>query len=1200
MRYSQFIKVDDRFQSSVNLQFDLNKLNKINSYIPTEHSVEILDRYLRAVYYDSTDRATVLIGPYGRGKSHLILTLLAILSLKEIDADEKTGLNAKGTLDKLCERINAVNPETASLAKELKLSSKPMLPVIINSNYGDINQAFLMAIKEALQREALSDLMPDTYFEAALAMIEKWEVNFPDALEKLKEELSKSKTNIGELKTELKKCSSDAYLLFKNCYPAVASGTEFNPMTNTDVIKLYTSINLVLCEQHNYRGMMIVFDEFSKFLETNVEKKKSLDLKLIQDMAELATRSGKNQIHFICITHKGILDYSATDSFRAVEGRFSDVRFVNSSEQNYELIANAILKDKAEFAKFKEANKAAFEKIKIKSYSTGIFNDLDSDIYDDVLLYGCYPLAPFSSYTLLRVSEKVAQNERTMFTFLSKNEAHTLSKFIDMEHNGADFLTVDWIYDYFEELFKKEVFNKSVHSIWSKSVAAIKQATDENQIKIIKAIAVIGIIGDDKLKPISSHIKACLDLTDAEFDSAIEVLLRNHIIHRRGTDSHYIFLTANGVDVRKYINEVMETKAIRINRCAVLSQIVDLGNVLPRRYNDEYDMLRYFKCIFMEADAFLSIRNEEQLKNEYGCDGLIIYIVSDNKTLKLKIEEKVRTFTNDKQIIVCLVDDAFEKTDALREYFSIQDLKNNPEYSKDEKFMQELQVYEEDCAKSIIQYINKTYSPQNLKCNYYNSEGILPDITKQVHLNRAVSNICLERYQYTPKINNEMINKKNLSAPIKKARILIMKALFESAESNTIKAVEGYGPESSIYRATIRNKGLETQENSNDEGLNRILAEIRRFILDSESKKKCFENLYQILLDKPFGMRKGPIPIYIAYVLRHYLDNVIIYYTDKEVPLTPELLDRINDDPGKYYMLLEKGTKAKTKYLSDIEAAFANHGRSNDSGLNQINKAASCMKNWVKSLPKYSRDFTINHIVSSADKLDPTIISLRRELLKFDTNPRELLFETIPEKIFEQKDLNTCVKKIVEIKKFLDEYLFEFKKYLIVKTKTVFAADYKGELGQALKNWYESLEQKTRHHIFDMSTNVFISYVFGLTNYDEMAIVSDLAKQMTGLSVEDWNDTTFEYYMASLNKVVDVITEFEANKDCRTSSDTYKITVTIDGEDVERTFTNKQLSAMGEMALNNIASVFYDFNESIDNDEKMAILLKLMKDLIGK
>lgn len=44
-----------------------------------------------------------------------------------------------------------------------------------------------------------------------------------------------------------------------------------------DVVKLYLAVANALCEQTAYRGITVIFDEFSKFLEANLDKSKMLN-----------------------------------------------------------------------------------------------------------------------------------------------------------------------------------------------------------------------------------------------------------------------------------------------------------------------------------------------------------------------------------------------------------------------------------------------------------------------------------------------------------------------------------------------------------------------------------------------------------------------------------------------------------------------------------------------------------------------------------------------------------------------------------------------------------------------------------------------------------------------------------------------------------------------------------------------------------
>ena len=75
----KLIQINHSFQKSVNLQLDLDNYERIGSYIPTRSSIAILKRYWNIVSGKSGESASVLIGPYGKGKSHLLLVLLALL-----------------------------------------------------------------------------------------------------------------------------------------------------------------------------------------------------------------------------------------------------------------------------------------------------------------------------------------------------------------------------------------------------------------------------------------------------------------------------------------------------------------------------------------------------------------------------------------------------------------------------------------------------------------------------------------------------------------------------------------------------------------------------------------------------------------------------------------------------------------------------------------------------------------------------------------------------------------------------------------------------------------------------------------------------------------------------------------------------------------------------------------------------------------
>lgn len=1196
MKYSELIEVDKGFQASVNLEYDLNKVSKVRSYIPTEQSVKVLGAFLRSYYYSSEPqgRATVLIGPYGRGKSHLLLVLSALtsLDLRASSDDEKN--EARKIQYELCDKIAAVDKEVGALAKAVVESEIRTLPVIINSNSADINQSFLIAINGALRNAQLQNLLPNTYFDSAIAIIEKWAESFPEAYEKLACELKMSKTTVDELCIALKRFDEKAYALFCNCYPRIAAGTEFNPLTNMDVVKLYLAVVNALCEQTAYKGITIIFDEFSKFLEANLDKSKMLNFKIIQDMAEAATRSGSSQLHFTCITHKDILDYSSSDSFKTVEGRFRKLRFVASSEQSYELIANAIIK-RDKFEQFKVSHESEFEYVASASAITNVFSDLTEESYQQKLVYGCFPLTPLSAFSLLHVSELVGQNERTLFTFLARDDQHTLRSFLANENTEFATITVDCIYDYFEDLFKKEVFNVSVHSVWAKTDSALRQISDEIQRKILRAIAVINIIGDERLKPTPTHIKSSLMLNDDEFETAVRALLKQHILSQRDS-SEYVLLTANGVDVQKSVDSYVKTQLPRISECAVLERACELGYVLPREYNDKYGMTRCFKSIYMDAAVFVQYKNAHQLLTQYPYDGLIIHVVCLKEELREKVVKKIQSFAGTPQIILCMTRQPFENNLLLKQYEAVGQLLAKNVTNGDPHFVEELEVYGEDLQKRIQNAIYSMYSPTSEYSVFINCEGTLP-VSRQVELNKAISRICSDCYNMTPVVNNEMVNKRSLNTQNTKARDLVVDWILQHAEDTSIPCMEGYGPEVSIFKSAFKHTGLDISFSVEDPGMNAVLEKISEFIAECETSKKNFANLYQTLCSAPFGMRKGIIPLYIAYVLRQYKESIVLYYSGKEIELSAAALSHLNERPENYQILIETGIGDRNKYLDGLQALFEQYADKRIPSINRIYSIVKSMQNWMRSLPEYTKKHRKYLENGELKAVDSKIDSVRSELMRFEINSRELLFETWLSTLSKNEDLSECLAEITRVKAVLDEHLANYRNELIKKLTAMFMPGYQGGLTHAVASWYKKLPDTTKQHVFDANANALLSAAGAISAFDDELLLDDLVAIFVSIAVEDWNDALADSFIKSVSDTIAKINEYVESKSDNNQDG--RMTITIDGVIVEKSFATDAITPLGKTAFNNLKSVFEEYNDALEPDEQLAILARLIGEIIN-
>ena len=465
-KMKNFVNVDTRFQKSINLTLDTGDMALVNRYIPTRSSVSILKQYLTNIVRGQGEHATILIGPYGKGKSHLLLVLLALLCKSK---DETAEIQKK---------IIEADNSTKLLFMELAEVGRPFLPVIVSSFQGDLNESFIFALQEALKKTGIRDLpLPSEYSEAVRTM-ESWKEFYPDTYQRFEKMLEERGCTASLFKERLKKQKEATLLEFKEFYPVLTSGSVFNPMVQKEALRVYEEVNRVLCAKYGYAGIYIIFDEFSKYIEGHEAKNFAKDMKILQDMCELADSRKEEQMYLTFVAHKSIHEYvKSIDSemiqaFRGVEGRLKEIRFVVSSQNNYELIEHALHKKEGFYTSEIQERAEA-------SYQLACFSHLfEKEDFNQIVAKGCYPLTPVCAYALLNISEKIGQNERTVFTFLAGNEPGSLNRIME-GRNRENLIGVEYVYDYFKNLFRETVDETYIHNEWLKAEYALTKADTE-------------------------------------------------------------------------------------------------------------------------------------------------------------------------------------------------------------------------------------------------------------------------------------------------------------------------------------------------------------------------------------------------------------------------------------------------------------------------------------------------------------------------------------------------------------------------------------------------------------------------------------------------------------------------------------------------------------------------------------------------
>lgn len=1186
-----YIKTSDSFKNSINIYLDLNKPQKVTNYIPTKSSISILDEYIESVN-ENKDQATILIGPYGKGKSHLLLVLLSILSM-ERTAENRDIVN---TLLKSVEKVSA----KAVKSIETAWNKGRFLPVIVSNSQMELSQSFTLALNEALKREGLEEITPSTYYSKALEAVEMWESDFIETFDKLRDKLESRGFKIDDFKFKLKSCDKKALDIFKDIYPYLTSGSEFNPLVNTEILPLFRNIKDILKEDYGYSGIYIVFDEFSKFIESKSGSSTGNDMKLIQDMCELAQDSKGSQLHMTMVAHKSIKEYGdylsrdIINSFTGIEGRITEKLFITSTKNNYELIQNAIEKKESIFKEKSDIKIYTSDEVAKKYYSeTPIFKSIfNYEDFKSTLVKGCYPMNPLAAYMLLNISEKVAQNERTLFTFISKNDQNSLARYIlNHKENDSWIVGADLIYDYFKSIFKKDISSESAHEEWLKAEYAISKCNSKEQERVIKSLALINIINKPEEVPPNSRVLGnSVNLCNIE--EVLNELVENKLIYYKKAKAKYVFKTSIGADLKKEIKSRRVVKGDKANISQTLGEISDNRYVLPKRYNQEYSITRYFKYEFVEAKLFLSTSSSDIFfeKHEF-CDGKVIALVdtTDFNYSDEDIKNHLQKL-KDERLVVLNTNEKFKKVKQVQDYEVIKKLKIDQSFIENNRVLEaELQVFEEDIALEIREFIDNNYSDNKYKSIYYVESGKVLESSSDT-INKVVSKICENYYGETPVINNELINRRQItSPPIKKARKGIIEYILGGSDDESFYSKTN--PEATIFRATLVNTGVLSDYSRASKEMRNVIDIIDEFLLSCELEKKAIKDLIVKLVSPPIAIREGVIPIYIAYVMSRRKGDVLVYLNGKEYDLNSEVLINMCEKNDKYELFISTENSDKEDYINELRTMFAYEGM-DITDTSRLKGILISIQRWYRSLPQVTRTFKLRPDYIGSQDYFNAIVKIRSLLQKADTNPYEVLFKDIPSLLGTESRYDETIQELKSVKLLLQSHLDNVLVQLVRDTLTIFESNKDDDLHHTLKSWYESQSEISKKGLFSTKVTELMNYIDKLDIYDDKEVVRKLAKITTGTYVENWTDNSPKEYIKILEEIK---MEVEKIEDSQQDSGQLELSfIDSNGNKVNRCY-ERASKDKGNIMRNIIEEALEEFEDSVDVNDRVAILVEMLE-----
>lgn len=739
-------------------------------------------------------------------------------------------------------------------------------------------------------------------------------------------------------------------------------------------------------------GIVLIIDELGKNLEFAVQNQGAEDLYLLQQLAELPKDKG-HQVYILGLLHQTFADYSERlasvqrNEWSKVQGRFEDIAFKDSPAQIMRLIGQAI--DQSQAENFQDAiNKQAIEWLKF----------LPTDIKDDYtqeILAETYPLHPITALVIPTLCSRYAQNDRSLFTFLTSTEPYSFKNFLKeniIDNTILPTLRLDRVYDYFIEAVGSGLASRPNLQRWVEIQNIIADANDKDvdSLRVLKTIGILNLVtttGTMRATRTLVTLAMCEMPSDNKkpfWGHIIDNLLQKGIItHRRQLDELRIW---QGSDFNVDIELTTYLEKERSPLVTLLSNIRPLNPIVAQRHSYIRGTLRYFERHYIDGLqnlAKLSCSNDD-------FDGLIGYWVDE----ALPTDIPANTADGKPLIVLCP-----SKLDILRirvkEFAALKKIQSNAaELQSDGVARLEVRYRLVQAEQLLDETIAQAFNLGTNNTSWI--EGKQETINHVTDFNARLSDICDEVYHQGLKLWNELINRREVTSQGVRARRELIEAMLEKQDRERL-CLQGFGPEVSIYYSVLNETGIHRQENeewgfyppNETSGIWTIWQVIDNFCLQAKDKIQTLDKLYRILDAPPYGVKRGVIPVLIAVVLLYHVDDVGVYRDGTFIPvLGSEHFELLLKDPSRFGVKYFEIVGLRSQVFKELESILRKQYALNAQGARNSTLLAVVkpLFQFVKKLPSYT---------TKTKRLSNEALAVLQNLQKAQ-EPDELLFTSLP------------------------------------------------------------------------------------------------------------------------------------------------------------------------------------------------------------
>ena len=924
MSLENFVQVRTAYTRSVNLERDSGGKGTESTYIPTTRALRtfatIADRFTES----DQPRSWSLVGPYGSGKSSFALFLSELLGSPDAERTRAAMSQLKGSDSELVSRFAQ---ETGA--------SDGYVSVLVSGT------------PERLSLRYLDGLMT--------AVGEYWigrRGKKPQIFQKMRSLREAGNVSISELLALTQECQQ--------------------------------ALSRVGCP-----GLLIVFDEFGKFLEFESHTPDANDVFLLQALAEHAYTAQRTRLLVIALLHQSIEQYAhgvgetLKNEWAKIQGRFEEIPFIETAEQTLRVVDAALVQDGIEpklrnrISEDASAASAVLQK-------EGVLTDLLDTKESSELFAGLYPLHPVSAIILPYLCQLISQNERSLFGYLGSREPDGFQDMLKRLAKPGDYIRPDHLFDYFLANQQTIYGDYLTQRRWAESVSAVERVADvtERQMAILKAVALINLLGN------RGRIRASEALLQSVYGpsakSELEKLRKASVLIHRKFNNEYRVWQGSDFDLESQLRE--ETNQLGpFSLAEELTRYKAVAPIVARKYSIEKGALRYFSVQFVDA---LTWENVEST----GSPQIFLYLSAGRDDTHL-YNERARKHLAPLGLVA--VSHAGQALKALvAERLALEAIERTAkELSDDPVARKELGTRLDTVRQFEASHISQMLDhPQNL--DWWFGARRVP-IASRRQFQSQLSSVLEKIYPYSPEIHNELINRDKLSSQAAAARNRLLSLLLTNVDKEDLGVdPKKFPPEKAIYRATLRETGIHRESKGNwklckppkGSSLSHAWRRVEEFLATTETtettekKARPFTDINSELMNKPYGVKAGVLPILWVCVYLVYEYEIALYEEGHYIPgFSTEALERFVKRPDKFQVQRFRIEGVKESIFEQYRIAIED-GAPSSSILEIAKSIARAMRN----LPEYTQ--------RTRTGLSAQALAVR-EAFNLAKSPNELLFD---------------------------------------------------------------------------------------------------------------------------------------------------------------------------------------------------------------